>query len=224
MTDEASTGALPAETGGTTTGAAEAVDVAAGGAAPAATGGVTEAPAGVEQQSRLVEAVLALEAEPQSVERVARLTGLGVRAARAAIAHVQRRFADAAHGVQVLEVADGYTLVPKPELWPWLRPHYGRMSQAKMSRAALETLTIIAYSQPVTRGEIESIRGVAPDAMIRILNERHLIREVGRKDAPGRPIQYGTSAEFLRLFGLTSIAELPKLDEPDQARFKTADD
>ena len=178
---------------------------------------------GRERHSRLVEAILFLEAEPQSAARLSRLTGLAVEAVQAAVDQVQRRFAGA-HGVQVLEVAGGYTLVPKPDLWPWLRPHYGRLSQGKLSRAALETLAIIAYSQPVTRSEIESIRGVSPDAMLRVLGERDLICEVGRKEIPGRPIQYGTSAEFLRVFGLTSIADLPRLAEADRARFKASDE
>lgn len=177
-------------------------------------------PAGLEQQSRLVEGILVVEAEPQSTERLARLTGIPTGAVRAAVAEVQRRFADSIHGVQVLEVAGGYTLVPKPELWPWLRPHYGRLARGNLSRAALETLAIVAYSQPITRSEIESIRGVSADGMIRLLGERNLIREVGRMDAPGRPIQYGTSGEFLRVFGLTSIADLPKLAEADRAKFK----
>ena len=186
--------------------------------------GALAAPGGVEQQSRLVEAVLFLEPEPQSAARLARLTGLPVAAVRAAVDQVQRRFAGTDHGVQVLEVAGGYTLVPKPDLWPWLRPHYGGLAQGKMSRAALETLAIVAYSQPVTRSEIESIRGVSPDAMLRVLGERDLICEVGRKEVPGRPIQYGTSAEFLRAFGLTSIADLPKLTDADRARFRPVDD
>ena len=181
------------------------------------------APDGKEQQSRLVEAILFLEPEPQSAARLARLTGLSAAAVQAALGEVRQRFAGAGHGVQVLEVAGGYTLVPKAELWPWLRPHYGRLTPGRLSRAALETLAVIAYSQPVTRSEIESIRGVSPDAMIRILGERDLISEVGRKEAPGRPIQYGTSAEFLRVFGLTSIADLPKLTAADRARFKAAD-
>lgn len=180
-------------------------------------------PSGLEQQSRLVEGILMVEAEPQSAERLARLTGIPAGAVRAAVAEVRRRFEDPDHGVQVLEVAGGFTLVPKPELWPWLRHHYGRLARGNLSRAALETLAIVAYSQPITRSEIESIRGVSADGMIRLLGERNLIREVGRKDAPGRPIQYGTSGEFLRVFGLTSIAELPKLAEADRAKFKLSD-
>jgi segregation and condensation protein B len=179
------------------------------------------APTDPDQQSRLLEAIIALEAEPQSPERLARLTGLSRRQVRAALERVCARFADSGHGIRIVEVAGGYTMVPIEEMWPWLRPHYGKLAQARLSRAAMETLAIIAYSQPITRSEVESIRGVSPDAMIRTLLERHLIHEVGRKDTPGRPIQYGTSAEFLRTFGLASIADLPKLTEPDRARFAT---
>ena len=217
MSDEGSSSARAPASSDSFPGAAEA----------AGTGSPTvalSAPGGMEQQSRLVEAILFLEAEPQSAPRLARLTGLTVGAVRAAVDQVQRRFAGADHAVQVLEVAGGYTLVPKPDLWPWLRPHYGGLAQGKMSRAALETLAIVAYSQPVTRSEIESIRGVSPDAMLRVLGERDLICEVGRKEVPGRPIQYGTSAEFLRVFGLTSVADLPKLNDADRVRFRAADD
>jgi segregation and condensation protein B len=101
-----------------------------------------------------------------------------------------------------------------------LRERYGRRYESRLSRAAMETLSIIAYSQPITRQEIESIRGVSADAMIKLLAARDMIREVGRKEAPGRPVQYGTTKEFLKLFRLASIADLPKMDELDQERFE----
>ena len=83
----------------------------------------------------------------------------------------------------------------------------------------METLSIIAYSQPITRAEIEAIRGVSADNMIRLLFEKQLIKELGKKDAPGKPIQYGTSREFLKYFKLGSIADLPRLNELDEERF-----
>ena len=86
----------------------------------------------------------------------------------------------------------------------------------------METLAIIAYSQPITRAEIEALRGVSADNMIRILVERNLIKEVGRKDIPGKPIQFGTTKDFLQLFQLNSIADLPKLDETESERFELA--
>lgn len=84
----------------------------------------------------------------------------------------------------------------------------------------METLSIIAYSQPITRSEIENIRGVSSDNMIRILIQKELIKEVGKKDVPGKPAQLGTTREFLKMFRLKSIADLPKLDEIEQERFE----
>lgn len=86
----------------------------------------------------------------------------------------------------------------------------------------METLSIIAYSQPVTRAEIEAIRGVSADNMIRLLIEKDLIKEVGKKDVPGKPAMFGTTKEFLKIFRLNSIADLPKLDETERERFELA--
>jgi segregation and condensation protein B len=86
----------------------------------------------------------------------------------------------------------------------------------------METLSIIAYQQPVTKAEIEAIRGVSADNMVRLLLDRNLIKEVGKKDIPGKPVQYGTTKEFLKFFRLQSIADLPKLDETENERFELA--
>ena len=98
----------------------------------------------------------------------------------------------------------------------------GSKNEGKLSKAALETLSIIAYSQPITRAEIESIRGVNADNMIRLLLERDFIKVIGKKEIPGHPSQYGTTEEFLKYFHLNSIAELPKLDESEEERFTLA--
>ena len=99
---------------------------------------------------------------------------------------------------------------------------YGKKNEGKLSKSAMETLSIIAYSQPITRAEIEAIRGVSADNMVRLLMERNLIRETGKKDVPGKPIQYGTTKDFLKFFRLNSIADLPKLDETESERFELA--
>ena len=119
-------------------------------------------------------------------------------------------------------VTGGWCITPKKEYWEVLKEFYGSKRDGKLSKSAMETLSIIAYSQPITRAEIESLRGVGVDNMIRLLIERNLIKEVGRKDAPGRPTQFGTTKEFLKLFRLNSIAELPKLDENEEERFELA--
>ena len=103
-----------------------------------------------------------------------------------------------------------------------LRERYGEKNSGRLSRSAMETLSIIAYSQPITRGEIEAIRGVSADNMIRLLSERNFIKEVGRKDVPGRPIQFGTTKEFLKFFRLNTIADLPRLDDNEEERFELA--
>ena len=189
-----------------------------GPAGKATTAGVVP-PQDATVQVQLVEAVLAMEADAVALSQLSRITGLSDSVVGARVAELREQYAVEGRGVQVIEIAGGVALVPKATLWPWLRARYGKLAAGKLSRAAMETLSIIAYSQPITRSEIESIRGVSPDAMIRALSDRALIREVGRKEAPGRPTQYGTSNEFLRSFGLASIADLPKMDAGDAAKF-----
>jgi segregation and condensation protein B len=112
-------------------------------------------------------------------------------------------------------VAGGYRLTTRPEAHPWIQ----RLQQVKptrLSRAALETLAIIAYKQPITRAEIEAVRGVAVDGVMRTLLERGLIRMLGRKAEAGRPILYGTSQGFLEHFGFKDLGELPSLREIDE--------
>ena len=107
-------------------------------------------------------------------------------------------------------------------MWGFLKERYGKKNEGKLSRSAMETLSIIAYQQPVTKAEIEAIRGVSADNMVRLLIERNLIKEVGKKDVPGKPVQYGTTKDFLKFFRLQSIADLPKLDETENERFELA--
>jgi segregation and condensation protein B len=172
------------------------------------------------QTAALVEAVMFLENEPVDAAVLGRITGLNRAQVLEAIEELRRRYAAAPHGLEVVELGGGYTFGVKQQLWDLLKPRYGRRSEAKLSRAALETLSIIAYSQPVTRQEIESIRGVSADGMIKLLASKNLIREVGKKQVPGRPVQYGTTKEFLKAFRLASIADLPKLDELDAEKFE----
>lgn len=115
-------------------------------------------------------------------------------------------------GVFLVEVAGGYRLVTKSELAPWVQRLRGT-KPAKLSKAALETLGIIAYKQPITKPEIEAIRGVAVDGVLKTLVERDLIRILGRKPEVGRPILYGTSRTFLQYFGFKDLSELPTLKE-----------
>lgn len=175
----------------------------------------------LERELALVEAILYLEGEPIAEKSIARISGLSVDVVRRALEELGTNYAeDPRRGLTVAFEEDRAYLAPKSELWPELRERYGRRSNSGLSRAAMETLSIIAYSQPVTRAEIETLRGVNVDGMIRLLREKGLIKDVGRRDSPGRPVQYGTTREFLRIFGLSSIADLPKLSEADEERFR----
>jgi segregation and condensation protein B len=135
---------------------------------------------------------------------------------------LQEVYREPTHGLEPIRSGGGWILAPKLELWESLKDRYGKKADSRLSRAALETLSIVAYSQPITRPEVEAIRGVSADGMIRFLLERGFIKEVGKKDAPGRPVQYGTTKEFLKYFRLGSIADLPKLDDLERERFDAA--
>jgi segregation and condensation protein B len=163
--------------------------------------------------------VLFLEADPIDEKTLCRRTELPKEAVDAALEALREQYSLPEHGIELLMLGGGYMFAPKKQLWERLKGHYGRKNDNRLSRAALETLSIIAYSQPITRGEIETLRGVAADNMIRLLMDRKLIDEAGKKDAPGKPMQYKTTKDFLKLFRLASIADLPKLDEQDRERF-----
>jgi segregation and condensation protein B len=128
-------------------------------------------------------------------------------------------FAKDERGIQLVEVAGAYQFATKPELAPYLERMAQSPSRASLSQAALETLSIVAYRQPVTRVEIEEIRGVNSDRALNTLLSKELIMEVGRSEAVGRPILYGTTPSFLQYFGLKGLEDLP-----DEASFGAACD
>ena len=174
----------------------------------------------LEKEAALIEAILYLEPEPVEEGSLARISGLSKEAVVRALGALEDRLAGGPSGVELSRIGGGIALAPKKEYWETLRERYGKKNESRLSRAAMETLSIIAYRQPVTRSEIKGIRGPDPDTMIRFLLERNLIRELGRKDVPGKPVQYGTTREFLNLFRLESIADLPKLNERESVRFE----
>jgi len=174
----------------------------------------------VDREAALVEAVLFLENDPVDLPRLAKITLLSEESVQAALEQLHARYSRPDSGLELSEIGGGFSLIPRRDLMLILRQHYGRKTDEKMSRAALETLSIIAYSQPVTRIEIDSIRGVNSTGTLKVLLDKDFIRETGRKDTPGRPVQYGTTKEFLQLFGLATIADLPKLDEAERERFE----
>jgi segregation and condensation protein B len=177
----------------------------------------------LDREAAILETILFLESEPVDTAALTRISGLGKELVEAALEHLKETLAAPSQGLELAEMGGGWMLAPKRELWETLKDRYGRKNEQRLSRAALETLSIIAYSQPVTRAEVEAIRGVAADNMIRFLLEKGFIKEVGKKDAPGKPIQFGTTKDFLKFFRLGSIADLPKLDELERDRFELED-
>ncbi len=169
--------------------------------------------------ARLVEVILFLENEPVEWEQLLKLTKLDAEALKEALDELDSHYRDYKHALELIESNGTYRLLPSSDLHTILRESYGRKVDRRLSRAALETLSIIAYAQPVTRRDIENIRGVSSDSIVRLLREREYIRVVGQKDVPGRPILYGTTKKFLFEFNLPSIAALPQLSEIDQLRF-----
>jgi segregation and condensation protein B len=178
----------------------------------------------LDKETALVEAILYLEADPLDEAALIRISGLSKDVVAQALEALGERYARQDSGVELSRIGGGVMISPKKEYWYNLRERYGKKNEAKLSKAALETLSIIAYKQPITRSEIEQIRGVQADTMIRLLLEKNLIRETGKKDAPGKPIQYGTTRDFLKFFRLESIADLPKLNEMENDRFELTGD
>jgi len=118
--------------------------------------------------------------------------------------------------LKVIELAGGYQIVTREELSTWIVQLYKNRSRSRLTRKGLETLSIIAYKQPIAKAEIESIRGVSSDGVIRTLIERNLVTVKGRKKAPGNPLIYGTTNYFLEFFGLKSLKDLPTIKEIDE--------
>jgi segregation and condensation protein B len=163
-----------------------------------------------------LEALLFASDAPLELGRIVEVLDLPVEDARAAIDALRAACEAAGRGLAVVEVAGGVRLVTRPELAPVLLQLQRLRLKSRLSRAAVETLAIIAYRQPISRPEIEQLRGVSADAVVTSLLERRLIRVVGRKAGPGRPILYGTTREFLEHFGLRDLGDLPPFEIPVQ--------
>ncbi len=165
-----------------------------------------------------LEAILFVSGEPVPRERLLGLLAdegdlTGRAEAEAALDAVIARYGEPGRGVMVDEVGGGIRLATRPELNDWLRRFFESSGSSKLSMAALETLAIVAYRQPVTAPEIQELRGVNPSGVLKTLLERHLIRISGRKDVVGKPFLYTTTREFLVHFGLKSLKDLPPLEE-----------
>jgi segregation and condensation protein B len=162
----------------------------------------------------IVESLLFVSSEPLSIQRLLAVIGDVTKAeVTQALRSLGEELEQEGRGLRLAEVAGGFRLLTKQEYAGWIKRLDKSKSTAKLSRSALESLAIIAYKQPIVRSEIEEIRGVETSGVVRTLLERKLVRIVGRKEVPGRPIMYGTTKYFLEHFGLNDLSQLPPLRE-----------
>ena len=166
-----------------------------------------------DESKKIVEALLFVSDKPVSLDTLREiLKNIEATEMRAIIEDLNGEYASSGRSFAIKEIAGGFQMLTDPVYSKWISALYKKPSD-RLTGPSLETLAIIAYKQPLTRSQVELIRGVNVDGVLRTLEERNLIRSRGRLEAPGRPILYGTTTEFLQHFGLKSLDELPKLKE-----------
>jgi segregation and condensation protein B len=156
-----------------------------------------------------LEAILFVSDEPMSSAVLAQAVERPRREVEALLAELHAGYETRGSGIVLREVAGGWRLMTSPDAAPYVEQFILSSRHARLTRASLETLAVVAYKQPVTRHQVSSIRGVNSDGVLRALTERGLVAEVGRDEGPGRAVLYGTTGEFLERLGLASLADLP---------------
>ncbi len=174
----------------------------------------TDASAAEREIAATVEAALFASDSPLSAGKISRAAELGgERAVREAVEYLNRRYDELGSAFRIEQIAGGYRMMTRPEYHDVLSRLLRSRSEAKLSAAAMETLAIVAYRQPVLRADIEAVRGVACGDILRGLMEKGLVKIVGRAEVLGRPMLYGTTRRFLEVFGLNSLDDLPRVQE-----------
>lgn len=169
-----------------------------------------------EELKSIVESLLFVADGPQTLQRIGEILDRADRETLPGVmSELQSDYESQNRGIRLVEVAGGYQLRTAKTNADWVKKFLGGRP-ARMSKATLETLAIVAYRQPITKAEVEAIRGVDVDGVMTTLLERNLIRAVARKDVPGRPFLYGTTPEFLELFNLKDLSHLPTLKEMEE--------
>lgn len=159
-----------------------------------------------------IEGILFAAGEPVKAAKLAAVLNTGIETVTEAVKLLKYSYDTEMRGVMIIDIDDGYQICSRPEYYVYIQEILGEQRRQALSNAAMEALAIIAYKQPITRGQVEFIRGVNSDGAINRLVERDLIEETGRLDAPGRPILYSTTQNFLRCFGLNSPNDLPEVN------------
>lgn len=162
---------------------------------------------------KALEGILMVAMEPVSSSMLSQLLEVSQEVVDELCERLAQAYAEAGHGFQLVKVAGGYRFQSHPDVAAYVERFVLDSQQARISAAALETLAIIAYKQPISRGQIASIRGVDPDAVMRTLQAKGYIAEVGRDEGPGQAVMFGTTSLFLERLGLASLADLPSISE-----------
>ena len=175
----------------------------------------------INQKKSIIEAILFAAGKPVSKNEIVLALEISAEDVENIIKSMQEEYKIENRGIELIKIDDSYQLCTKKELYEYIYPVLDKRNKPNLSNAALETLAIVAYNPKITRAEIEAIRGVSADACVYKLLEYGLIEEAGKIDLPGKPMSYKTTNEFLRMFGYTSLEDLPelpryKLDENKQ--------
>ena len=175
----------------------------------------------LEKQKAIIEAILFAAGREIKINELMAILEISSDEVISIINIMQEEYAKEDRGIEIIKVEDGYQLATKKEMYEYLYPIFDKRSKPNLSQASMETLAIIAYNPKITRAEIEAIRGVNSDGTIYKLLEYNLIENVGKADLPGRPTMYSITQNFLKMFGMSSLDELPdlpryKLDENEQ--------
>ena len=168
----------------------------------------------------IIEAILFISSEPVPLNYFTKQMGIDATQAKIIIDSLIDEYEDRDRGIKLVEISGGYQFVTNPKFAATIRQAMGYKKKETLSKGMLETLAIIAYKQPIMLAEIEELRGVSSRMMLAALMRKNLIRPVGRKDIPGRPLLYGTTDEFLKYFGLNKLSDLPKLSEIKEYNFE----
>lgn len=159
----------------------------------------------------IIEAIMFACADPISVEKLSQASGIDEETTAKLVDQLERKYNVSESGLRIIRVNDGYQITTRIEYAPYIKEALEYKKQQPLSQAAMETLAIVAYNQPVTKAFVEQVRGIDSGSVVNTLVERELLEEAGRLDLPGRPVIYRTTETFLRCFGIASLDELPPL-------------
>ncbi len=165
----------------------------------------------LNESMAIIEAVLFAHGDPITPEKLAEASGIDEETTVKLIDQLERKYNVQESGLQIIRLNDGFQITTRPEYAGYIKSALETRKQQPLSQAAMETLSIIAYNQPVTKSFVEQVRGIDSSSVVNTLVERDLLEEAGRLDLPGRPVAYRTTDTFLRCFGISSLKELPPL-------------